>query len=400
MRIAPIAALVMLGMALVPREAARAQSLPRNLEANVDVGTAKLTQANTVTSSVVTLGSQIRFTGVRGAFALNGIAASAADNGWTAQGVVSASLYAPPLRPRRWEITATASAFGLTGEAPTSSAQLVAREHITVGRGGLFAGVGGGGIVREQRWRHALTAHAGGYTRLGERGTDQLSAAFSLTDTQSEIRIPVEFFGIDHVTNPAAYADVLGYWQRDRAQLELLIGGGARFDVRGAKNADAWASASAAWWVTPHVALVVAGGRALADIVRGVPTTRYASIALRLGLHERSRALFAPRRPPLDPDAPRLTVERSSGGTCVLRVHAVADSSVEMMADFTDWEPVALYRDLAARDARDAWIAVRPLAPGTHRVALRIDGGAWTVPANLPRVDDDFGGAVGLVTIP
>jgi hypothetical protein len=251
--------------------------------------------------------------------------------------------------------------------------------------------------VREQRWRHALTAHAGGYTRLGERGTDQLSAAFSLTDTQSEIRIPVEFFGVDHVTNPAAYADVLGYWQRDRAQLELLVGGGARFGVRGVNHSNSWLSVSAAWWVTPHVAVVAAGGRALEDIVRGVPTTRYASIALRIGLRERSRALFAPRRPPLDAAAPQLTVEHRSGGTCLLRVHAVADSSVEMMADFTDWEPLALDRDLTARDA---WIVARRLAPGTHRVALRIDGGAWTVPANLPRVDDDFGGAVGLITIP
>jgi hypothetical protein len=31
---------------------------------------------------------------------------------------------------------------------------------------------------------------------------------------------------------------------------------------------------------------------------------------------------------------------------------------------------------------------------------LRIDGGAWSVPANLPRIDDELGGTVGLIVIP
>ena len=67
------------------------------------------------------------------------------------------------------------------------------------------------------------------------------------------------------------------------------------------------------------------------------------------------------------------------------------------MADFTEWEPIALERNHV--DGGE-WLMKRPLVPGTHRVALRIDGGTWVVPINLPRVDDDFGGSVGLVTIP
>jgi hypothetical protein len=156
-------------------------------------------------------------------------------------------------------------------------------------------------------------------------------------------------------------------------------------------------SASATWWVTPRVAVVAGAGRALEDIIRGVPTTRYTSLALRVALRERPRALFAPRRAPVDATAPSLVAVRVSGGSHMLRVRVTTASSVEMMADFTDWQPVTLDRNAATRDE---WIMTRAISPGTHRVALRIDGGAWTVPVNLPRVDDDFGGTVGLVTIP
>ena len=67
---------------------------------------------------------------------------------------------------------------------------------------------------------------------------------------------------------------------------------------------------------------------------------------------------------------------------------------VELMADFTGWSVVALQR------TGSAWRIERMISPGPHRVAIRIDGGEWIVPANLPRVEDDLGGTVGLITIP
>src|SRR5690242_14139556 len=104
--------LVMLGAAtLWANDAARAQGLPRSFDGSVDVGGARLSQTGVPESSVLTLASQLHYSGIRSAFSLSGIAASAND-GWTAQGLVSGSLYAPPLQPRRWELTATASAFG------------------------------------------------------------------------------------------------------------------------------------------------------------------------------------------------------------------------------------------------------------------------------------------------
>ena len=45
------------------------------------------------------------------------------------------------------------------------------------------------------------------------------------------------------------------------------------------------------------------------------------------------------------------------------------------------------------------WEARLPLAPGVYRVNLRVDGGPWIVPPGLPSVVDEFGGAVGILTI-
>jgi len=74
---------------------------------------------------------------------------------------------------------------------------------------------------------------------------------------------------------------------------------------------------------------------------------------------------------------------------------ADAKSSVELMADFTDWSPVAL------APVGGVWRLERAIAAGAHRLAIRIDGGEWIVPVNLPRVDDELGGAaVGIITIP
>jgi hypothetical protein len=46
------------------------------------------------------------------------------------------------------------------------------------------------------------------------------------------------------------------------------------------------------------------------------------------------------------------------------------------------------------------WSITRAISPGTHRIAIRVSGGGWMVPPNLPRVADDFGGEVGIVIVP
>jgi hypothetical protein len=46
------------------------------------------------------------------------------------------------------------------------------------------------------------------------------------------------------------------------------------------------------------------------------------------------------------------------------------------------------------------WTLERIVARGTHRVAIRVNGGSWGAPPNLPHVTDEFGGEAGLLIVP
>ena len=67
---------------------------------------------------------------------------------------------------------------------------------------------------------------------------------------------------------------------------------------------------------------------------------------------------------------------------------AATATRVEIMGDFTDWTPVALAR------AGDSWRLERTITPGLHRLAIRIDGGDWVMPVNVPTASDELGGRV------
>jgi hypothetical protein len=101
------------------------------------------------------------------------------------------------------------------------------------------------------------------------------------------------------------------------------------------------------------------------------------------------------RREHAEDDGGRLDVRGGDDSLRVVSVRLPSATTVEIMGDFTDWEPVPM-----TRAPNGEWRVERVITPGTHRVAIRVDAGAWTVPPNLPRVDDEFGGDVGIVIVP
>ena len=84
-----------------------------------------------------------------------------------------------------------------------------------------------------------------------------------------------------------------------------------------------------------------------------------------------------------------------SGRAGTLRVHVRGVESVEIMADFTDWRPLVL-----TRIAAGTWEIPLVMAPGVHRLNIRIDGGPWLVPLGTRLEETEFGGAVGVVVVP
>jgi hypothetical protein len=184
------------------------------------------------------------------------------------------------------------------------------------------------------------------------------------------------------------YLDIGGSWRHETSTWSLGAAAGARGRGGSFESPRGWQSLDAAVWMASHTAVVVSVGRTLEDLVRGVPRAEYATIALRLTAAPHL-SVFARRRPA----GPRVTIDGSAVARRISLV-GIEANTVELMADFTNWTPVALERNGAA------WTFAGAVPSGPHRLAIRIDGGEWIAPPSLPKVEDDLGGVVGIVTIP
>jgi hypothetical protein len=142
-----------------------------------------------------------------------------------------------------------------------------------------------------------------------------------------------------------------------------------------------------------------------AELWRGLPGGRYASAAIRFATRgpraadpRRLAELTLPyelgrlRRPRAV--AERFAMLTEPNGTRTLRLRVPGAAVVELMADFTDWTPIEL-----APGGDGAWTFNVFIAPGVHRLNVRVDGGPWVAPPGLTVVRDEFGGEVGLLVV-
>ena len=152
---------------------------------------------------------------------------------------------------------------------------------------------------------------------------------------------------------------------------------------------EMWLSAAATYRVTSNTLLRAGVGGYPTDFIRQLPNGSYASLGLRV---ERGR------RQQLDwyqpPELPAFRVDTIAGGAHVIRLRAPRALKVELSGDFTDWTPLPM-RALSG----GAWELVLPIAAGTYRVSVRVDGGPWSAPPGLVPVADEFNGEVGVVII-
>ena len=173
-----------------------------------------------------------------------------------------------------------------------------------------------------------------------------------------------------------------------RASLALTVGGRGT-GIDGA--ARAWGSLDALVPLRDGIALHVAGGR-----TGGIPEQRFdashfASVALQLT--GGSRRLYDEIEPTMGGE-PRLQVIDAPGGAHLIRVSGMPARRIEVRGDFTEWAAVALE---AAPGS--AWQRSFMLAPGVHRMMIRIDDGEWQVPPDLPVERDEFGERIGVLYV-
>jgi hypothetical protein len=301
------------------------------------------------------------------------------------QGLVAASLFTPPgLLPRRWrgELSLSAGGSSYADFASFWHATGEAQLHFVAERRGAWIGGTGGRSSYGRVPRPVAVAGIGVWTRRA-RVTVAASASRS-------------FVG------DTAYSDLASTVHTGRGRMELDASLGARVSSRGAGH-GVYGEVRTTLTLGERTALFAAGGRYPTDPVTGSVAGRYASAGLRLRTPLRRPAIRDPWRVSRSPASgdgeagftARLDVQPAPDGTVRLVVYAPAAATVELAGDFTDWQPVVLRRTVGG-----AWESVLRIPSGVHRVNMRIDGSGWIAPTGTTRVTDEFGGEVGIVTVP
>jgi hypothetical protein len=300
---------------------------------------------------------------------------------WSVQGHIAGSTYLGPVGAFRPELEGRLRGTRHEDGGGSSEFTGAARLHRFGAAHGVWIGANGGRSWDGLEWRGTVGVEAGGWARVGP-GT--LSVALTGSRLNDDLR----------------FAEAEGALRMDRGPLEIVAHGGLRHWFRpDDAAAEGWGGASIAWWIHDRLALTAAGGAYPVDYAQGLPSGTFGSLGIRVstGRLSRARRINEPLDlllPPIRPGAPGLAFERLGDGSARITVGNVDAQRVELMGDFTGWEPIAL-----PRSGEREWAATLPVPAGIHRVNLRVDGGQWIVPPGLPSSTDEFGGAAGILIV-
>lgn len=314
-------------------------------------------------------------------FGASGTYAQFPDGSWSLRGQTAGSAFSPSVLRFRGELAG--SLGGTLYQDQSRSGQYLGtlRLHWIGSRAGAWAGGSAGNSWDGAGWLATRRAEVGGWMRLGP-------AALTVTVSPTKIGESVR------------YADFETALQLTAGPTEFVASAGLRqWTGSPGVSSTAWGMASGTYWLHRNVALVASAGTYPADYAQGLPQGTYGSLGLRI----------ATRRPSLTPrpdlraqllagekrrGAASLKVGRRSADGVTLTLTAAAARTVEIMGDFTGWSPVAL-----TQVRSDRWIVTLPIPAGSHRMNVRINGGAWGVPPGVPSLSDEFSGVVGLLVV-
>jgi hypothetical protein len=317
---------------------------------------------------------------------------------------INGRYYSPAYRNFRFELGGAAQRVaGPDVVRPSNALQGDVNLSYAIGAGGLWVGTTQRASSIDSLPGHTQTFSAGSWRRFGNA---VLTASFTTSNSAGSVNA---FSALDP-GNPGTggtgglgdslprtgsvparhYSDVEStvYWSHGALALDGLVG--TRVSTSYGQRST-WGQAQASWALGEQLALVLAGGTRASEPEIGRVGGNFFSFGVRVAsvpwivhaLHPGARS-----------SASRFGV-RAEGSTRVIFVLAPAARSIELMADFTDWQPVAM-----RHTSNDEWELALQIAPGAHRVNIRVDGGEWNAPPGASTVQDEFNGVVGLVVVP
>jgi len=288
--------------------------------------------------------------------------------------------YIPFFRAMRGEATLTATGSAQEGLMPTLHFFPQARLHFLDLQRGMWLGGGFARTFDGEEWRTTLLGDFGGWLR---HGTTVVAVTAHPQQLQNGDLMSDLDATVDHTLGAVSLSGIVG-WRTGQAE---------RVDI-------GWVSVGATFAINRRLLATASIGNYPADLLQRLPGARFFSLSVRLP----SRSAF-PRRddraaasiqPVSASDGVILRIANTDSARTarVVRVRAPASERVEIMADFTEWQPVTL-----VRTPEGFWETTLPVGRGQHRLNVRLDGGDWLVPTNVARVTDEFGGVVGLVLV-
>ncbi|MEJ7812559.1 MAG: glycogen-binding domain-containing protein [Gemmatimonadaceae bacterium] len=374
--------------------------------ATLDAGTGSARWDDRSRSTVLTLAPAL--SAAYGALVVSagGTAARFDSGGWVRQGNIAGSAFTPALGRLRGELAATAQGTAYRAHATTGEALGRARLHwVSSAQHGLgaWAGASAGHAWGDAGGRPVVAADGGAWAQRGgftfrvSAGRTGVSAAASRDSAPGPLPPPISIS-----PTPASSARALSYSTAEaglgwaRGSLELSATLGARAGERSLRGGS-W-GAGGTFWLTSYLGLVGSAGRYLPEPAQGLAGGRYATLAMRFGVApgagslrpvraREAKAAVAAREAPF-------AIRDAGDGRRTVEILAPGARQVELMGDFTDWQAVAL-----VRSGPDIWRVTIPIAKGTHRLNIRVDGGAWSVPPGVTPLADEFLGTVGLIIL-
>jgi hypothetical protein len=178
------------------------------------------------------------------------------------------------------------------------------------------------------------------------------------------------------------------HWSVGRLAFDGVLGN--RFSATNQPN-ETWGQLQSAFSLGPDIALITSTGIRPSSAAYGIARSRFVELGFRVS----PSALRRPRLPSgVRPTAAAFQVDDAEHGARRLRIRVPGARSVELSGDFTNWQPISL-----ERGDGDEWETTLVITPGMHRVAIRVDGDAWTTPPGIAAVQDEFQGTVGIIVV-
>ena len=355
--------------------AVAAPAVAQGPRASIDAGALKMQYADSIDSNAIAVSPAFWADSRFASLSTTATVSQFSGGGWSLQGAGDASLFTRRFGIAMGELQGTAGGSSRNDGSRTAQLIAIARGHISSDNRGAWIGAGLGSTWDGVEWRNVRQGEAAAWARAG-------NATALLSITPTSVDDTIKYFD----TELSAGVNL--------RKVDLTVSGG----IRGGSNlptlggtATSWGSVSATGWIWPRIAVVASAGTYPVDLTQGFPGGRFASLSIRVG----SRRFSPSTEPALDVRATKMFEVKPVNRTLqTIRIRSQSATTVEVMGDFTGWEPVRL-----DSEGSGWWSVTLAATPGLHEMNMRIDGGRWVIPAGMARKRDEFGGTVGVFLI-